>query len=373
MRKKKQDLKEITRREFLHRTSLIGLSAAALPAGLLHKTRTVARAQGSTEVSWFLFEGPGVDVAAKEVGRRYMSKHPNVKINFVGGSNAVMYPKMVAARRTTPDNPLFNMAYINPQTAAYGDRDKMWLSLDPKNMPNLKNVVKEYRRPQNMGTPYAGGLVGLLYNKEKVKEPPTSWRDLWENPLFKKRVVLFDYLWAYNSLIIASRLNGGSEKNMDPGFEVWSKHADQILALVTSTRQMLDLMVKGDAWITCWFKGNQAVWEKEGAPIGYADPKEGSIGFPLYLEVLAGTDPEKKKISEELLNMTLDPELIKLYCESTYSTPLVEGVNLKPEMANDPAYRQETIARAMQLDWITIAKENEKWKKRWDREVKSRL
>ena len=373
MKKRKLTAEKITRREFMYRTSMTALSASALSGAYLHQTRSIARAKSKTNITYFCPQGPDQDLAAKEVARWYIRDHSDVEIKVVPGSNAVSYPKMLAARRTTPDKPLFDLGYFNPETVPKGDRDNMWLPLDPKTVSNLDLVFEEFRRPGNHGAPVGGGLVGLVYNKEKVKEPPTSWRDLWENPFYRKKVVLFDYLWAYNSLVVASRLNGGSEKNMDPGFEAWAKGADQILALVTSTKQMLDLMVTGDAALTVWFKGNQVTWEKQGAPLGFVVPKEGAVAFPLYLQVIAGVDPHKRRICEELINLTLNPLFVKYYCEATYMTPLVKGVRLKPELADDPSYSKDALTNALQLDWATMTKHNEEWKKRWDREVKARL
>lgn len=362
----------ISRREFLRWSSALGVSTA-LSGGLIDRLRLLAIAQARTKLSFFVFEGPNQDMAAKEVVRRYTRANPNVQVDFAAGSNAVMYPRLVAARRTSPTVPLFNLFYTNPETIAKGDRDGMWLSLDRTRVPNLQNVYKEFRRPEDRGAPVGGGLIGLMYNKERVKEPPTSWRDLWENPQFKKRVVLFDYLWAYNGLVVAARLNGGNESNIDPGFRIWSQHADQILALVTSTQQMLDLMVKGDAWLTAWFKGNQVAWAQDGAPLGFAVPKEGAVAFPLYVEIVAGTDDEKKRVGEEIINLLLDPLYAKLYCETTYSAPLVNGVKLRPDLASDPSYGSEALTKAIQLDWVRMADQNEEWRRRWDREVKSRL
>lgn len=75
-------------------------------------------------------------------------------------------------------------------------------------------------------------------------------------------------------------MNGGSEDNPDPGFEIWSKNTEQILALVTSTQQAQNLMARGDAWITIWAKGNVQQWADAGAPVGFVVPKEGMLAFP---------------------------------------------------------------------------------------------
>lgn len=325
-------------------------------------------------LKFFMFEGPGWDKVAKDVVADYQKTHPSVKVEFEGGSNAVTYPKLVASKQATPNQPLYNIYMVNPETMAKGENDALWMPLDPKNMPNAQDIIQAYRRPQDRGIGMWVGLIGLMYNKDKVKTPPTSWQDLWATEAFRGRVVLYDYLWAYNGLAVAARLGGGSEDNIDPGFKVWSANVKQIHSLVTSTQQMKDLMVKGDAWLTGWFAGNQYVWAtKEGAPFGFSVPKEGGVGFPLYVSVVAGTSPEQKLAAEEIINLMLSPKYQTLIAEATATAPANKKVQLSGDLAGEAAFKPETLEKAIQLDWGKMAARNQEWKDRWDREVKSKL
>ena len=135
-----------------------------------------------------------------------------------------------------------------------------------------------------------------------MKTPPTSWADVWSNPAYKGRVILFDYLWPYTGVVQAARMNGGNEANPDAGFKIWSEHTDQLLALVTSTQQAQNLIARGDAWITIWAKGNVQQWADAGAPVGFAVPKEGLVAFPLFFQIVVGTKPDQQAVAEK------DPE-----------------------------------------------------------------
>jgi putative spermidine/putrescine transport system substrate-binding protein len=230
-----------------------------------------------------------------------------VYIELYESSNAVTYPKMRAAKQANPDKPLVNFGYFNVAVTYKGDRDGMWLSLDEKRIPNMNDIFPAYHRPDNLGVSHSLSTLGLVYNTEKVKNPPTSWSDVWANKDFKGRVVLFDYLWPYTGVLQAARLNGGSEKNPDAGFEIWSQNTDQIFALVTSTAQAQSLMAKGDAWLTVWTKSNQKMWQEAGVPVEFVVPKEGVVAFPLFFQVVKGTTPAQKKVAETIINMLLDP------------------------------------------------------------------
>ena len=122
---------------------------------------------------------------------------------------------------------------------------------------------------------------------------------MWSNPEYKGRVILFDYLWAYTGVIQAAKQNGGSEADLEPGMKVWAKHADQILALVTSTQQAQNLLARGDAWVTIWAKGNVQQWADVGVPVEFVVPKEGVIAFPLFFQMVAGSTPEQQDVARK--------------------------------------------------------------------------
>ncbi len=68
--------------------------------------------------------------------------------------------------------------------------------LDHAKMPNLKNMDPNYMNqsfdPGNKYTvPYLAGTDSIVYNADKVQNPPKSWADLW-NPDYAGRMVFLD-------------------------------------------------------------------------------------------------------------------------------------------------------------------------------------
>lgn len=322
------------------------------------------------KVTMFIWAGANQGVVPAEVVEAYMDDHPNVEISLYESNNAVTYPKMVAAKKTTPDQPLVHFGFFNVDATTQGDIDDMWESLDPERIPNMKLVDEKFWRADNKGIGQCITPIGIIYNKDKVTEPPTSWTDLW-NPKYKGKVTLWDYKWY--ALVIAALLNGGDENNIDPGFNVWSEHADQIHSLYNSNDQLKNLLVSGDAYISHWFASIYKTWADEGAPLGFAIPKEGVVAFPAYLQIVKGCTPEQKKVAEDIINILLSPEANGRYAELTNNLPTVKGAKLSEAVANDPIFAPEVVDNAINYDWSTIAKKNNEWKDRWDKEVKAKM
>ena len=61
---------------------------------------------------------------------------------------------------------------------------------------------------KNKGVGFQMSGIGILYNKDQVSEPPTSWSVLWDEQS-RGRVTMFDY--DTRMMAIAARLNGGDE------------------------------------------------------------------------------------------------------------------------------------------------------------------
>ncbi len=363
---------KLSRRDFLERTRAMGFGAAGamLAQSLVFPIDAFA---ADVAVTFFLFSGGEQGTVAKEVVNKFLAENKGVTVEFYESSNAVAYPKILAARNANPNKPLVNFGYFNVGVTNQGDADGMWDTLDPTKIPNMNLVYPAYRRPGDRGIGNSVSLIGIAYNSQYVKTAPTSWADVWSNPQYKGKVVLFDYLWPYTTVIQAAMMNGGSIDKPDAGFEIWSKHTDQIMALVTSTQQAQNLLARGDAWITVWSKGNVQQWKDAGAPIEFAIPKEGAVAFPLFFQIILGNTPEQKAVAEKILNILLSPESLARWCDLNGLAPAAKGVSLPARMANDPAYKPETIEKAIQLDWATLAKVDAMYREKWDRMVKSKL
>lgn len=329
-----------------------------------------AGATDTVHLTMFIWAGSNQGVVPREVVAAYLKTHPNVSIDFVESNNTVTYPKMVAAKQVDPNNPYVDFGFFNVSTAAQGDVDGMWTPLDPKKVPNMKYVLPTYHRAHNMGIGYQTSLIGLMYNSKLVKKRPKTWTALW-SPQFKGKVTTFDYQW--EALVIAARMNHGSEKNINPGFKLWSKHADQFKALVNSNDQLENLIVTGQAEVAPWFLAIEHVWEQQGAPVAFVLPKEGAIAFPVYLELVKGITPQQKVVAQQIINMLLSSKYAGEYGRLTYSTPVETNAKLTKAQKNDPHLSLKAAAHAWQLNWSTIAKNDATWKQRWDQEVKSHM
>ncbi|HET7701056.1 MAG TPA: extracellular solute-binding protein [Candidatus Limnocylindria bacterium] len=379
----------LSRRQFLERSAALGISSASAlaflaacgpsgttsgPAASGATGGKPAGADGPVKLSFFVYVGANQGVVPREVVAEYTKENPNVTIELYEGTNAETYPKMVAARKTTPDQPIVNFGYFNADATAKGDVDDMWEPLDTAAVPTLGNVLDNFKRKDNKGIAWGMVGIGLMYNTEHVKTAPTSWMDFWDSR-FKGRLALSQGNHYLSGLVTTTRAQGGKESDpaaVDKAFKLISDKAKegQIKLFFLSNDQVKQPMIRGEVWLSGWFNSSVDIWaNQEKGPFGYAAPKEGQIAFTLYHQIVKGSTAVQKYHAQRIINMLNDKKWLSRYCNLTHSIPVAKDIQLDAELANQEAFKSRNIEGAMQLDWPTLAAKNSEWKERWDKEV----
>jgi len=365
--------KQLTRRDFLIMTS----AAAALAAcGGTGASRAASPSpggklpKGPVTVTMFVFLGGDLGKMPKAFAQDYMSRHRNVKIEIYEDSNTVGYPKMLAAKQTTPNQPLVNFGFFNAQTTAQGILDGMWNRLDYDAMSNVKDVLPIFRREDRYGIGVGSDQLGLVYNTRLISPAPTSWTDLWDSK-YKGKVTFFDYYWY--PVYIAAKMNGGGLQNMQPGWDFWKAHAKQIRTIVTSNPQYLDVLSNGTAPLTSYFNGTALQWKGGGAPLEYVPPREGAISVPVYLQSVQGNTNDQNEVVTDIINQMLSPKWNQQWAVTSVEVPTNQKVQLPDAMRSLPAFQRATVEKLQTVDWTVVARNNADWRQKWDQDIKANI
>lgn len=359
------------RRRRLYGAALLtagGLLTAACSGG-----STAGSGSGGAQVNltMFVWAGAGQTKLPKQVVDKYNAAHPNVNIKLVVSDNTTTYPKMVAAKRTTPDQNYVDFGFFNVSTFAQGQIDHMWSPLNYSEMPNANNVLSAFRPKNNLGIGYTDTTIGMLYNKQCFPTPPDSWQTLWSSDMSKKSV-FFQGDWV--PLELAAKIHGGSVDNTDDAFKLWSQRAGKIAALPTQNLQLRNVLLNGEACSAPWFYSISKQWIN-GSPskLGWVNPKEGDVAFPSYLAMVTGLSDSQKAVVYDVLNQLLAAKNVAKYCKYTQDIPLEQAaVKYLPRAQRNNPNEQFSLAKhSIQLDWIREAKMNSEWTQRWKTEVVS--
>lgn len=264
-------------------------------------------------------------------------KKYNVKVNYdVYASNEELLAKIQAGGAQ------YDLVQPSDYMVATMIKLNLLEKLDKTKIPNLKNIVSSFQTPafdpgSQYSIVYTWGITGIAYNTKYVKEPPTSWQDLW-NPQYKNRLVLLND--SREVLGMALRKNGFSNSTCNPkelaiAYKDLKKLVPNLLAFDTDT--IKQKFIAEEAWIGTAWSGDAAFILKDNKNIAFAIPKEGTTVWADTLAVPKGA--KHKALAELFINYLLDPKVsVKNYEEIGYSNP-----NEKAYPLHSATYRNNPI------------------------------
>lgn len=214
---------------------------------------------------------------------------------------------------------------------------------------------------------------GLAYNKDVFAKnnwpAPTSWQDL-ADPKYKQKVVIPPITNGYGllTLVMMSRLNGGGEDRMDPGFDVMAKKvAPNVLAWEPSPGKMAQMLQTGEAALVVWGNGRVQAVVDQGAPVEFVYPKEGAVVIMTGACVVEGAP--QGKLGQQFLQHLLSAETQALLATSQGWGPVNRNTKLPPDVVKRVVYGPDRVKALISPNYEVINARRAEWTNRWNRSV----
>jgi putative spermidine/putrescine transport system substrate-binding protein len=231
-------------------------------------------------------------------------------------------------------------------------RDGYIQRVDAAKIPNLRNVFPEFIQKSNgFGVPASYSLIGIAYN-EKAVPAPKAWTDLWK-PEYRGKIGIprASSNLGLGVLVIAAKVFGGSEDNLEPG---WAKLQELKPAVGRSPTQLLQMLEREEIAIAPIWNNDAAGAVAKGLPVRFAQPDPGPVAIISFMSAITNT--RHQDLVNEWMNEILSPEYQAFAANEPYFFgPTVRGVSV-PEAAK--AYTPSTpeeVLRLQSVDWSKIA------------------
>ena len=194
-------------------------------------------------------------------------------------SNEELYTKMSFGESVNP----YDVVHPSDYMIGVLIREELLQKLNQSKLPNKKNLdaglVNVYGNTVDYVVPYQMGTQAIIYNRETVAEPPTSWADLWK-PEYAGRIVAVDDT---RVVIGAALLTLGYDVNsIDPA---QLEEAKQKLIELMPNIRVFDSdspkspLLAGDVDLGIVWNGEAFLAQQENPAFEYVFPSEGSIIF----------------------------------------------------------------------------------------------
>jgi putative spermidine/putrescine transport system substrate-binding protein len=213
-------------------------------------------------------------------------------------------------------------------------------------------------------------VVGLTYNPETVKTPPTSWADLWK-PEFKGKVGITNLNSTLGTgfMVEIAKMHGGSESNIEPAFAQIAELKPSLAAVASNPGALASLFQQGQIDISPGNFNAIQILKAQGVPVEFVAPKEGAIAFKTTMHITKGSP--NAELAFKLIEAALSPAVQTQLMESPYLiVPTNSKVAMKGEiakvLARDP---DELMKKFVFQDWKTINQGRAAWIDRFNREI----
>src|SRR5215467_4861931 len=336
-------------------------AAMAGVAALLAATSALAQSRTLTVAG---YGGSWEQQLRKDVFPAFEQKH-GVKIEYVAGNSTDTLAKLQAQKA----NQVIDVAIMDDGVMCQAIQLGFCSAITGLDKSELyPAAVFKDDKAVAVGQTGTGFMINTKTFKEKGWATPTSWNDL-KDPKFKKLLVIppINNTYGLYTLVMFAKLNGGGEKNIEPGFKAMKADINpNVLVYEPSPGKMTELFQSGQGQIAVWGTGRVQALANTGFPVDFIYPKEGA---PI---LLASACPVAKANVNPLAH-----EFIKTLISAPVQTALAKDmgngpVNTKvdvsmPELKMAPVGERAKLVYAP--DWDAINAQREEWTKRWNREV----
>lgn len=333
---------DVDRRTFFGLLGAAGIYSG-LSGGIMTAMASQARAAG-TELNFEGWGGVVSEALRENAFNPYEAATGNKVIDATFGGESEVLTKIKAAGSTDGHDILHSSGitwYKRWIDNGYG------VTLNEDNIPNLKNVMSAMIEPFRKITPdglsavpYDYGTTGIAYNTEHVSKEKAM--ELGANLLLDKelkgKIGGWGGDWA-NRAWYGALQSGQNPNDIQDWDAVWDKareHRGLVLKYWSSGAELMDLLAKGEIYVTEAWSGRVAALQAQGHPIAYMDPPNG-LAWMETMFVLKGAP---MAAAEELLNFMLAPETaIAVAAGQKYPSSLdPTKVSMPQEVQDLPAF-----------------------------------
>ncbi|WP_370528260.1 extracellular solute-binding protein [Rhodoferax sp. BLA1] len=222
-----------------------------------------------------------------------------------------------------------------------------------RELERIKGLVHQ---GQVFGVPYTYAEMGLIYDRQQIKTPPSSLTALWD-PSYRGKVLVYNSS-SHNFTLAAQSL--GNPKPFQLAGNQWTNTVNQLIALrrnvlgfYTQPDESVELFRDKKAALMLANYGSQQLQllRRAGADVGYTIPKEGALAWLDTWAILRPT--QKSALAHAWINYLLEP------------APS-QALEMRQGLANtmsEPAHLQPQD----RLVWLEPVENSERRQQLWER------
>lgn len=284
-----------------------------------------------------------------------------VKVVPFKGSSFELLQKALAERR----DPTMDLTITFGETNARGRMEGIWAKPNYQNLPNVEKCYSFVVDKDGFSPPSGNLSWTLVYNTQKVKEPPTSFKEL-ADPRFKGAVMMGGTIHQVMILMSFAQTWSGDQHNIDAGFAAVKEVMPNVSTFFGLTSDAQSKFQQELGTVACWFAETTGRMRDLGVPLAASIPKDGAWLYPMTYHPVVGT--KKMDLCEKFINFTLSEHAQANMAKLERITPLNKMAQVPPEIRKD-LLTAEQMQKLNLFDWKFAGANMDRWFERWNREI----
>ena len=259
------------------------------------------------------------------------------------------------------DNPQVDLFTGIESTTYDGGKAGVFEELGPALIPAINKVPKELVMPH--GVSIWVSLRGIFYRSDMVPFEIKKWEDLWDSRL-KSKVATSIMLDKGSFLIMAALLAGGSENNIDPGFEKVKALKPNLVLFYKTDSESIKFLQAGEAAVAAWgILPNVFKLLEPGSNYKFVVPEKPQFLAPIPINLVKGRPNKDQSI--KVINAILTKEIQEKLAAELGVVPALPEAR-PPEKIRGIVPALKNIYR---VNWDVVNANFDKWLQRWNEEI----
>lgn len=340
------------------------MMTAALTLGAMHAFPGLAMAQARRLV-FATFTGSWEEAHRDVLVPAFRRANGNAEITLDPMLSVDQIAKVTAARA----NPPIDVMLHDPGPALVAIDQDLVEDYPVAQSTHYKDLIPDAQDAKGPAPFFQ--VVGITYNPEKIKTPPTSWADIWK-PEYKGRVGITNLNSTLGTgwLVEVARMRGGSETNVEAGFKAIEELRPNLGAVAANPGALATLYQQGQIDIGPGNFNAIQILKARGVPVEFVAPKEGAIAFKTTIHVVKNSP--NREMAFRLIEAALSPEVQTRLMNSPY---LIVPTNTKVAMVGEIAKvlakdHADMKTKFVFQDWKAINRQRAAWIERFNREIR---
>lgn len=209
--------------------------------------------------------------------------------------------------RANPENPPIDVLPLGEIDALRAMHAGLLSKMTAAEVPNLSDIPAQFYEPWDgfaVGDSYGG--LGIMYNAEKIKEPPTTWRELIDGiaagEFGKVAWPSGTYTWGPALLWFVAQQY---DDNIDTAFEKMKAIKPYVQKFWTTPVEALNLFATKEVDLVPYWDGRSFAFINEGNDwVKFYIPDPGAVGSLTPFAKVKGAP----QVAWEFINCTLSPD-----------------------------------------------------------------